>query len=97
MAGFEPMIGAAVFAVLSALGIEYAGDRGRMRQDSAIGIMWSVGMALGIIFIYLTPGYTPDLGSILFGSILTVSKTEIVVSAVLTVAVTAVFALFAGR
>lgn len=96
LAGFEPMIGAAVFAVLSALGIEYAGDRGRMRQDSAIGIMWSVGMALGIIFIYLTPGYTPDLGSILFGSILTVSKTEIVVSAVLTAIVTAVFALF-GR
>ena len=95
-AGFNPMLGAALFAVLSALGIEYASQRGRIRQDSAIGIMWSVGMALGIIFIYLTPGYTPDLSSILFGSILTVSRTEIIASALLTATVAALFALW-GR
>ena len=92
-AGFDPMLGAALFAVLSALGIEWASERGRIRQDSAIGIMWSVGMALGIIFIYLTPGYTPDLSSILFGSILTVSKTEVTASAILAAVVVTVFAL----
>jgi len=92
-AGMNPMLGAALAAVASAVGIEYASERGRMRQDSAIGIMWSVGMALGIIFIYLTPGYTPDLSSILFGNILTVSRGQLIASASLTAVVTALFAL----
>ena len=43
--GLNPIAGALVFAVLSALGIEWAGNRGRIREDSAIGIIWSVGMA----------------------------------------------------
>lgn len=95
-AGFDPMIGAALFAILSSLGIEYVSDNAKIRQDSAIGIMWSVGMALGIIFIYLTPGYAPDLAGILFGSILTVSDSDIIASAVLAALVTAVFAIW-GR
>ena len=45
--GLNPIAGALVFAVLSALGIEWAGNRGRIREDSAIGIIWSVGMAVG--------------------------------------------------
>ena len=76
--GLNPIMGALVFAVLSALGIEWASDRGRMREDSAIGIFWSVGMAIGIIFIYLTPGYAPNLMSFLFGSILTVTTADII-------------------
>ena len=75
--GWNPILGALVFAVLSALGIETASDRGRMREDSAIGIVWSVGMAIGIIFIYLTPGYAPNLMSFLFGNILTVTGGDI--------------------
>ncbi len=91
--GMNPLLGAALAAVLSALGIEYASEHGRIRQDSAIGIMWSVGMALGIIFIYLTPGYTPDLSSILFGNILTVSRQQLAASAFLAAVVVALFAL----
>lgn len=85
--GFNPIFGALVFAVVSALGIEWSsGRRGKMREDSAIGIIWSVGMALGIIFIYMTPGYAPNLMSFLFGNILTVTVQDIILLAALVAA-----------
>lgn len=74
--GFSPVIGALIFGVLSALGIEYISGK-KIREDSAIGIFWSLGMALGIILIYLTPGYAPNLTSYLFGSILIVSSSDL--------------------
>jgi zinc transport system permease protein len=77
-AGINPVIGAAVFGILSALGVEYLSVRQKIREDSAIGILWAFGMATGIIFIYLTPGYTPNLMSYLFGSILTVTNADII-------------------
>lgn len=76
--GINPVIGAAVFSILSALGVEYLSVRQKLREDSAIGILWAFGMATGIIFIYLTPGYTPNLMSYLFGSILTVTYADII-------------------
>lgn len=83
--GANPIAGAMVFAVLSALGIEWAGDRGRIREDSAIGIIWSVGMAVGALFMSLTPGYTSgDLSSYMFGSIVTVTTRDVVTLGVLT-------------
>jgi zinc transport system permease protein len=75
--GINPLHGAAIFAIISALGIEFISSRGNIRQDSAIGILWSFGMALGILFIFLTPGYAPDLMTYLFGSILTVGKGDL--------------------
>ena len=82
-AGANPIAGAMVFAVLSALGIEWAGSRGRIREDSAIGIIWSVGMAL-------RPGYTSgDLSAYLFGSIVTVTHGDVVALAILTAAIMA--------
>jgi zinc transport system permease protein len=75
--GVNPVWGALVFATLSSLGIEWGAGRGKIREDSAIGMVWSVGMAVGIIFIYLTPGYAPNLMSFLFGNILTVTDTDI--------------------
>lgn len=74
--GFNPLLGAAVFAVLSAIGIEYFSRKSQIRHDSMIGIFWSFGMALGVILIFLTPGYAPNLMSYLFGSILTVSMAD---------------------
>lgn len=83
--GANPIAGAMVFAVLSALGIEWAGDRGRIREDSAIGIIWSVGMAVGALFMSLTPGYTSgDLASYMFGSIVTVTTRDVATLGVLT-------------
>ena len=75
--GLNPVLGAAVFSILSALGIEYISGKTNVREDSAIGILWSLGMALGIIFVFMTPGYAPNLMSYLFGSILTVGKTDL--------------------
>ncbi len=92
--GINPVVGAAVFGLGSAIGMEYMSARGKMREDSAIGILWALGMAVGIIFIYLTPGYAPNLMSYLFGSILTVTDGDLValgvISAVLII-YTAIF------
>ncbi len=75
--GLNPFLGAAVFAVLSATGIEWISHRGKVREDSAIAILWSLGMALGIIFVFMTPGYTPDLMGFLFGNILSVTLSDL--------------------
>lgn len=83
--GINPVVGAAVFGLGSALGMEYMSARGRMREDSAIGILWALGMAVGIIFIYLTPGYAPNLMSYLFGSILTVTNGDLIALGIISV------------
>ncbi|MBC8180389.1 metal ABC transporter permease [candidate division KSB1 bacterium] len=75
--GINPVIAAIPFSLLSAIGIGLVGKKIKLSEDSAIGIIWSVGMAIGIVFISLTPGYAPDLFSYLFGSILTVSTSDI--------------------
>jgi len=76
--GFNPIVGAAVFAILSALGIEFSSRKTEIREDSAIAILWALGMAVGVIFVFMTPGYAPNLMSYLFGNILTVSTTDII-------------------
>lgn len=78
-AGINPIWGAFVFSIFSALGIDLATTRGKVREDSAIGMLWSFGMAVGIIFIALTPGYAPNLMGFLFGSIVTVATVDLVV------------------
>lgn len=83
-AGFSPTLGALIFAIMSSLGIEFASRKGRMREDSAIGIMWSLGMAIGALFMALRPGYASDLTSYLFGNILLVDSGELVMLALLT-------------
>lgn len=88
--GANPIAGAMIFAVLSALGIEWAGSRGRIREDSAIGIIWSVGMAVGALFMSLRPGYTSgDLSAYLFGSIVTVTRGDVTALALLTLVILA--------
>ncbi|MEN8203471.1 MAG: metal ABC transporter permease, partial [Bacteroidota bacterium] len=89
--GFPPLAGAAIFAVLAALATENLTRRKILRNDSIIAILWSLGMALGIIFIYLTPGYAPNLMSFLFGSIITVSPTDLWLMFMLAVLVSLVF------
>jgi len=75
--GLHPPLGALAFAVLSALLIQYLADHQQIRNDSAIGIIWSVGMAAGIIFAYMTPGYVPNLMTYLIGNILTVGRSDL--------------------
>lgn len=75
--GINPLIGAITFSLLSSLAMGMVQRKTRQRADTLIGVMWAVGMALGVIFTNLTPGYKPDLMSYLFGSILAVSSLDI--------------------
>ena len=92
--GFNPIAGAIAFGILSALGIEFFTKKADMREDSAIAMLWSLGMALGVIFIFLTPGYAPNLMSYLFGNILTVSTDDLVWLSILAVAIIGFFLVF---
>lgn len=83
--GISPVIGALIFSLASALGIGYITRRTRLPEDTAIGVLWAVGMALGIVFIGLTPGYAPDLFSYLFGNILTVPTSDLLLMLILDV------------
>ena len=85
--GINPLWGALLFAILSSLGIEYAGSSTKIREDSAIGLMWGIGMAIGALFMSLRPGYTSgDLSSFLFGNIISVTTEDVILLAVLTLA-----------
>lgn len=75
--GFEPILGAFGFAILAALGIEAINNRMTSGKDIMISIFWSLGMALGILFISLTPGYRPDVTGYLFGNILAVTSSNL--------------------
>lgn len=92
--GISPILSAAIFAILSAFGVEWLGKRKDMREDSAIAVFWALGMALGIIFTYLSPGYTPDLSAYLFGNILTINTSDIMLLAVLAAVLGIFFFLF---
>ena len=83
-AGANPILGATLFAIASAVGCEWASNKARIREDSAIGIIWALGMATGVLFMSLRPGYTSgDLASYLFGSIITVTNSDVSALAIL--------------
>lgn len=92
--GFNPFIGALLFGIATALGIEWAQKKANIREDSAIAVLWSVGMAVGLIFVFLTPGYTPNLMSFLFGNILSITSTDLIIMSVLTIFVVSLFLVF---
>jgi zinc transport system permease protein len=71
--GIPPMLGATGFGIVAGLSIGLAYRRLRSGFDTLISMVWAVGMALGIVFVALAPGYAPDLLSYLFGSLLFVS------------------------
>jgi zinc transport system permease protein len=68
--GFPPMLGAAAFGLLASCLIGFAWRRMGAALDTLTSMVWAVGMALGIIFVSLAPGYAPDLMSFLFGNLL---------------------------
>jgi zinc transport system permease protein len=81
--GVNPVLAAIPFSVISAIAIGGVKQISDVSEDTSIGILWSVGMAIGVIFINLTPGYAPDLFSYLFGSILTVNNTDLYIMFIL--------------
>jgi len=72
--GFDPLVGALAAAIVSALLIGWVRLQWLAQEDTMIGALWAIGMAVGILFISKTPGYQTDLMSYLFGNILLVPE-----------------------
>jgi zinc transport system permease protein len=92
--GINPVWGAIVFSLASAWGMGWIERKTKQRSDTLIGVLWALGMAIGIIFIDKTPGYKADLMSYLFGSILAVPQQDLILMAVLNVIIIVLVALF---
>ena len=91
---FNPMLGAILFSLVSALAMGLVQRKTRQRADTIIGVMWAVGMAIGIIFVDLTEGYKADLMSYLFGSILAVPRSDLLIMLLLDLIIVALVVLF---
>ena len=75
--GINPVVMAALFAVGSSASVEWISSRGRVREDSAIAVVWALGMAVGVLFVFLSPGYVPELNAFLFGNLLTITSSDL--------------------
>jgi zinc transport system permease protein len=92
--GFDPLLGVLGAAVLSALIIGAVRLAWGAQEDTLIGAIWATGMAVGILFIAKTPGYSTDLMSYLFGNILLVAPRDLWLMAALNLALVVTVALF---
>lgn len=92
--GINPIISGMLFSVLSAFGIQWISHHGDIREDSAIAVFWTLGMSIGIICCFMSPEFIPDLPSFLFGSILTIEKTDLWILGILTLIVALTFCFF---
>jgi len=88
--GINPIIGAIVFSLAAAFGIAWVRQNASQREDTLIGVMWATGMAIGIMFIDKTPGYAPNLMTYLFGNILAVPTSDLILMAVLNILIISV-------
>ena len=92
--GLNPILSAMAFAVASALGVEWMSRKGNVREDSAIAMFWTLGMSVGIICCFLSPGFMPDLSSYLFGNILTIDSQDLWLLAGVTLLAAIIFMAF---
>lgn len=74
---FSPLFGAMVFALLSSAGIKRLSRSMEVREDSAIAMLWTFGMSMGVLFVFLSRSFVPELQSYLFGNILTVTALDL--------------------
>ncbi len=75
--GWPYLVGTIGFSVIAALVMALVTLKAKHRADTIIGVIWAIGMAIGILLLDLTPGYNVDLMGYLFGSILTVPDSDI--------------------
>jgi zinc transport system permease protein len=92
--GIDPLIGAVALSLAAAIGLGSINSETVRSYDTFIGVLWAVGMAVGIVFLYLTPGYAPNLMTYLFGNILLVSQRDIVLILAFAVFVLGILGLF---
>jgi zinc transport system permease protein len=92
--GLDPLLGAVAVALGCALALGLLDTEAIRSYDAVIGVLWAVGLAVGIVFVYKTPGYAPNLMTYLFGNILLVSRHELGVLVVLAASVLLILALF---
>ena len=93
--GYDPLAFGIGSAVLTALGIGMVSSRARVSEDTAIGVFMATGMALGIMLLTLSQGYARDLYGYLFGNILAVTRSDVLLIAALTLIILAlVFLLY---
>ena len=90
----NPVFGAVAFSLIAAVGMGIVQRRTRERADTIIGVMWAIGMALGIILVDLSEGYKADLMSYLFGSILAVPSSDLLLMLLLDAIIAVVVMLF---
>jgi zinc transport system permease protein len=85
--GINPLWGAFFYTLASAISMGVATRRTKLPPDTAIGVLWALGMALGVIFLDLTPGYTPQASSYLFGDIGITSLSDIMLMVALDIVI----------
>jgi len=83
---FTPIIGALIISLITGLIISYTIIKKDERLDTVIGTIWAVGMSIGLIFIYITPGYGDPM-SYLFGNILLISKNDLLIIIILNIVI----------
>lgn len=92
--GLDPLFGAVAVALACALTLGLLDTETIRSYDAMIGVIWAVGLAVGIVFVYKTPGYAPNLMTYLFGNILLVSRHDLTVLLALAGSVLLLLALF---
>ena len=92
--GWNPLFIGTLFAMASTVFLNMINQKGKGYSDAYIGVLWAVGMSVGIMFVSLTPGYAPDLMSFLFGNLLSVGLTELIVLSILLVLLLAFIVFF---
>lgn len=91
---FPLFLGALIFSLFSAFIINTFRIKNRERLDSLLNMLWSVGMSIGLIFMFLTPGYSTDLFSYLFGNILLVGWSDIIFMLILDIVIVILVSVF---
>lgn len=91
--GWPTMVGAGVAALLTGWSVKMLSRRKEVREDSAIALLWALGMSVGIVCSYLSPQFLPSLSGYLFGNILLIGEADLWLLVMLTMAVVMVFLL----
>ena len=92
--GLNPLLTAIIYSIAVAIGIESTGRKGRISEDVSIGIFYSVSMALGVALVSLSKSYNLDLFGYLFGNILAITQTDIILTVITFVLVSGFIVIF---